>query len=442
MKLAIIGTGYVGLVAGVCFAETGNDVVCVDVDASKITRLKAGEMTIYEPDLDRLFLQNVREERLSFTTDLAEAVTHAEIIFLALPTPPGADGAADLRYVLSAAEEIGKLLDDYKVIVNKSTVPVGTADAVHECVARNARHEFDVVSNPEFLREGVAVEDFLKPERVVVGTESVRAERLMRELYRPFLLSGNPLLIMDARSAELTKYAANSMLALRISFMNDIANLCQRCGANVDHVRLGMGLDSRIGKRFLFSGIGYGGSCFPKDVLALIDTGRKHGTPQRLLEATHEINEDQKRSLLPRISEHFGGDLTGRKIAVWGLSFKPNTDDIREAPSLMLIRGLVEAGATVSAYDPEATEPARKELGDVAQFVTRYYDALDEADALVIVTEWNKFREPDFGFMKELMKEPVIFDGRNVYDLEIMAERGFTYYSIGRPTIKAEVTMV
>lgn len=435
MKLAVIGTGYVGLVAGVCFAESGNDVICVDVDEAKVARLNAGEMTIFEPDLDRLFQRNTREEQLRFTTDLAQAVAHAEIIFLALPTPPGADGAADLRYVLSAAEEIGKLLDGYKVIVTKSTVPVGTADAVREHVARHARHEFDVVSNPEFLREGVAVEDFLKPERVVIGTESARAERLMRELYRPFLLSGNPLLVMDTRSAELTKYAANSMLALRISFMNDIANLCQRCDANVDLVRLGMGVDSRIGKRFLFSGIGYGGSCFPKDVLALIDTGRKHNAPQRLLEATHEINEAQKRSMLPRIVEHFGGSLQGRKIAVWGLAFKPNTDDIREAPSLVLIRGLIEAGAQVSAYDPEAMEPARRALGEEIEFAARHYDALEGADALVIVTEWNKFREPDFNFMRELLKQPVIFDGRNVYDLETMRERGFTYYSIGRPTI-------
>ena len=438
MKLAVIGTGYVGLVAGICFAESGNDVICVDIDESKVERLRAGELTIYEPGLDRLFDRNRRDERLLFTSDLAEAVGPADIIFLALPTPPGEDGSADLSYVLKAAEDIGRLIDGYKVIVNKSTVPVGTADAVHERIARHACCEFDVVSNPEFLREGNAVDDFMRPERVVIGTSSERAEKTMRELYHPFLLSGNPLLVMDARSAELTKYAANSMLAMRISFMNDIANLCERCGANVDWVRLGIGMDSRIGKRFLFSGIGYGGSCFPKDVQAIINTGRVYDAPQRLLEATHDINEKQKQGLLPRILEHFDDDIAGRRFALWGLAFKPNTDDVREAPALVLIEGLLEGGAQVCAYDPEAQEAARRVLGDKIGYARRHYDACEGADALIIVTEWNKFREPDFEFMRELLRQPVIFDGRNVYELDTMRTHGFTYYSIGRPVVRSE----
>jgi UDPglucose 6-dehydrogenase len=438
MKLAVIGTGYVGLVAGVCFAESGNDVICVDVDESKVERLRAGESTIFEPGLETLFERNRREERLLFTSDLAEAVEPADIIFLALPTPPGEDGSADLSYVLQAAEDIGRLMDSYKIIVTKSTVPVGTADAVHERVARHATCEFDVVSNPEFLREGNAVDDFMRPERVVVGTSSPRAEKTMRELYHPFLLSGNPLLVMDTRSAEITKYAANSMLALRISFMNDIANLCERCGANVDLVRLGIGLDSRIGKRFLFAGTGYGGSCFPKDVKALIHTGREYNAPQRLLEATHAINEEQKLTLLPRILEHFDGDISGRKFAVWGLAFKPNTDDVREAPALILIEQLLAQGARVCAYDPEATDATRRIIGDKIGYVRRHYDACEDADALIIMTEWNKFREPDFDFMRELLRQPVIFDGRNVYDIATMRTRGYTYYSIGRPVVRPE----
>ncbi len=440
MKLAVIGTGYVGLVAGVCFAEAGNDVICVDVDEAKLERLRGGELTIYEPGLDHLFKRNMREDRLTFTTDLADAVMRSEILFLALPTPPGADGAADLSFVLGAAEKIGALLTEasaYKVVVTKSTVPVGTADKVREAVSRHARGGFDVVSNPEFLREGVAVEDFMKPERVIIGTESSRAETMMRELYHPFLLSGNPLLVMDNRSAEVTKYAANSMLALRISFMNDIANLCASCGADVDKVRLGVGLDSRIGKRFLFPGIGYGGSCFPKDVQALIATGRAHGAPQRLLEATEAINQDQKQVLVPRIMEHFNGDISGRKFALWGLAFKPNTDDMREAPSLTLIEELTARGARISAYDPEATEVARRVIGDKIEFVGRHYEACEGADALIIATEWNKFREPDFNYLKELLNEPIIFDGRNVYELDTMQRHGFTYYSIGRPVVRA-----
>ncbi len=438
MKLAVIGTGYVGLVAGVCFAEAGSDVICVDVDEAKVARLNSGELTIFEPGLDRLFDRNRREERLHFTSNLEEAVHFAEIIFLALPTPAGADGAADLSYVLKASEAIGKLLNGYKLIVTKSTVPVGTADAVSEAIGRHASCAYDVASNPEFLREGGAVDDFLKPERVVIGTSSERAEKLLRELYHPFLLSGNPLLVMDPRSAEVTKYAANSMLALRISFMNDIANLCEKCGANVDHVRLAIGVDSRIGKRFLFPGIGYGGSCFPKDVQALINTGREHGAPQRLLEATHDINEEQKQSLLPRIEEHFGGDIRGRRFAIWGLAFKPNTDDVREAPALVLIDQLLSRGASVHAYDPEAMEPVRRLLGDKISYAKRHYEACEGADALIIVTEWNKFREPDFDYMHELLKSSVIFDGRNIYELETMREHGFTYYSIGRPTVKSD----
>jgi UDPglucose 6-dehydrogenase len=438
MKLAVIGTGYVGLVAGVCFAESGNDVICVDVDQSKVERLSQGELTIYEPGLDRLFHRNREEERLVFTSDLAEAVHASEIIFLALPTPQGEGGEADLSYVLKASESIGKLIKkgDYKVVVTKSTVPVGTADKVREVLTANAKGEFDVVSNPEFLREGVAIEDFLKPERVVIGTDSERAERAMRDLYHPFLLSGNPLLVMDNRSAEVTKYAANAMLALRISFMNDIANLCDNCGADVDKVRLGVGLDSRIGKRFLFAGIGYGGSCFPKDVQALVATGRQHGAPQRLLEATEAINYDQKHKLLGCVNEHFGGDLSGKKFALWGLSFKPNTDDMREAPSLTIIKGLLEAGATVCAYDPEATAATKRLIGDSIEYSKRHYDALEGADALIIATEWNKFREPDFGFMRELLKNAVIFDGRNLYELETIRQHKFNYYSIGRPSVK------
>lgn len=439
MKLAVIGTGYVGLVAGVCFAESGNDVICVDVDTSKVERLSQGELTIYEPGLDHLFKRNREEERLLFTSDLAQAINFAEIIFLALPTPQGEGGEADLSYVLKASEAIGKLITkgDYKVVVTKSTVPVGTADKVREALGKYAQGEVDVVSNPEFLREGVAVDDFLRPERVVIGTDSERAERLMHDLYHPFLLSGNPFLVMDNRSAEVTKYAANAMLAIRISFMNDVANLCENCGADVDKVRLGVGLDSRIGKRFLFAGIGYGGSCFPKDVQALVATGREHNAPQRLLEATEAINYDQKRKIVPRILEHFGGDVSGKRFALWGLSFKPNTDDMREAPSLTIIKELTERGATICAYDPEATNATKRMIGDQIEYSKRHYDALEGADALIIATEWNKFREPDFGFMREVLKNPVIFDGRNLYELDSMRHHKFTYYSIGRPAVKA-----
>jgi UDPglucose 6-dehydrogenase len=440
MKLAVIGTGYVGLVAGVCFAEAGNDVLCVDVVREKLDRLKSGELTIYEPGLEHLFARNLREERLKFTNDLPAAVAHADIIFLALPTPPLPSGEADLSYILNCAQDIGKLLEKYTVIVTKSTVPVGTADKVQAAIAQNAKCEFDVASNPEFLREGVAVEDFLKPERVVIGTSSERAEKLLRELYHPFVLSGNPILAMDTRSAEITKYAANAMLAVRISFMNDIANLCEACDANVDFVRLGIGLDSRIGKRFLFAGTGYGGSCFPKDVSALVMTGREYGAPQRIPEATQQINEQQKKTLLPRIENHFGGDLNGKKFAVWGIAFKPNTDDIREAPSLVIIKELVGRGASVAAYDAEAIAPAKKalaDLGEAVSFTSNPYEACEDADALVIVTEWNSFRDPDWELLRANLTAPVIFDGRNIYELETAAQHGFTYYSIGRPIVRA-----
>ncbi len=438
MKLAVIGTGYVGLVAGVCFAEVGNEVLCVDVDEEKLARLRNGEVPIYEPGLDHLFARNLRENRLCFTNDLKQAVAHAEIIFLALPTPPAPDGSADLSFILGAAEEIGKLLEKYTVIVTKSTVPVGTADKVRDAILKNARCEFDVASNPEFLREGAAVEDFLKPERVILGVSSERAEKLLRELYHPFVLSGNPVLVMDTRSAEITKYAANAMLAMRISFMNDIANLCDACGANVDWVRLGVGLDSRIGKRFLFAGTGFGGSCFPKDVSALALTGQEFGTPQRLAEATQQINAEQKQVLLHRIEAHFDGDLKDKTFALWGIAFKPNTDDIREAPALTIIDYLIKSGALIRAYDPEAMPPAQRELashGDKIFWAKNLYEACEDADGLIIATEWGVFREPDFERLKSLLSTPVIFDGRNIYALDTMREHDFTYYSIGRPTV-------
>jgi UDPglucose 6-dehydrogenase len=443
MKLTVIGTGYVGLVAGVCFAEVGNEVLCVDVDEAKLARLRNGELPIYEPGLEHLFTRNLRENRLCFTNDLTEAVAHAEVIFLALPTPPTATGEADLSFILNCARDIGQLMDGYRVIVTKSTVPVGTADKVGDSVAqsleqRGAEIEFDVASNPEFLREGVAVEDFLKPERVVLGVSSERAEKVLRELYHPFVLSGNPILVMDTRSSEITKYAANAMLAVRISFMNDIANLCDACGANVDFVRLGVGLDSRIGKRFLFAGTGYGGSCFPKDVSALVETGKEFGAPQRLPEATQQINDAQKQVLIPRIEAHFDGDLAGKTFAVWGIAFKPNTDDIREAPSLEIIEALIARGANVRAYDPEAMPPAQRVLArheDKIVWVQKLYEACEGADALIIATEWGAFREPDFERLKGLLKNAVIFDGRNIYELDTMRDHGFSYYSIGRPTV-------
>jgi UDPglucose 6-dehydrogenase len=436
-KIAVIGTGYVGLVAGTCFAETGNHVICVDVDEEKVKKLSSGIMTIFEPGLEVLFKRNLREERLRFTTDLKIAVEQSELIFLALPTPPSEDGSADLKYVISAAKEIGKLLNGYKIIVNKSTVPVGTAEKVRDAVAEYAKHEFDVVSNPEFLREGVAVDDFLKPERVVIGSSSPKATELMKQLYEPFVRQGNPILVMDERSAELTKYAANAMLALKISFMNEVANLCERVGANVDMVRRGIGTDSRIGKQFLYAGVGYGGSCFPKDVQALIKTSEEYHYDFKILKSVEAVNHAQKHTIIKKMEAYFGGSekLKGKRFALWGLSFKPNTDDIREAPSLVVIEELLKRGASLAAFDPEAIENVRKLYDGKIIFTTSQYDALVDADALIIVTEWNEFRNPDFNKIKRTLKEPLIFDGRNVYDIEKMKQLGFKYFSIGRPVV-------
>lgn len=431
-KIAVVGTGYVGLVTGTCFAETGNQVICVDIDAQKVTRMKNGEVPIYEPHLDVLFERNIEAGRLSFTTDLNEGIRDAEIIFLALPTPPGEDGSADLRYILGVADDLGKLITDYKVIVDKSTVPVGTAEKVRRAIAANATVEFDVVSNPEFLREGFAVDDFMKPDRVVIGTSSPKAEKIMEQLYKPFVRQGNPILFMDEKSAELTKYAANSFLATKITFMNEIANFCELVGADVDKVRIGIGSDERIGKRFLFPGIGYGGSCFPKDVQALVKSGTDSGFSFEILKAVMDVNEEQKTVLFPKMKNFFRGDLKGKRIAVWGLAFKPDTDDIREAPALYMIDALLEAGATITAYDPEAMDNVKALLGDKIAFSANEYDALDGADALLICTEWGVFRNPDFDKMAQLMRDKVIFDGRNLFEVAEMTERGFYYSSIGR----------
>jgi UDPglucose 6-dehydrogenase len=432
MKIAVVGTGYVGLVTGTCFAETGNRVTCVDIDPNKINKLAAGEITIYEPGLEKIFLRNLREGRLQFTTDLKEGVADAEIIFLALPTPPGEDGSADLRYVLGVAADLGKLLKDYKVIVDKSTVPVGTAEKVQAAVAAHYSGEFDVVSNPEFLREGVAVEDFMKPDRVVIGTQSERARKVMNDLYAPFVRQGNPIIFMDEKSAELTKYAANSFLATKISFMNEIAQLCERMGADVDMVRRGIGSDDRIGKRFLFPGIGYGGSCFPKDVQALIKSAEDVQYNFSILQAVEAVNERQKKHLLPKIRNHFNGNLQGVKLALWGLAFKPNTDDIREAPALQLIEALTSEGAIMVAYDPEAMANVKKLVGDKIQYAANPYDALVGADALIIATEWSEFRTPDFDRIGETLQQKVIFDGRNLFDVKQMKALGYHYESIGR----------
>lgn len=434
MKIAVIGTGYVGLVTGTCFAETGNTVTCVDIDEKKIGKLRAGEVTIYEPGLEPIFLRNREQGRLLFTTDLGNGIEKAQIIFLALPTPPDDDGSADLSYVLRVAEDIGDHIDSYTVIVDKSTVPVGTAEKVRDVLLQKLDNDlFDVVSNPEFLREGVAVEDFMKPDRVVIGTSSERARKIMERLYMPFVRQGNPIFFMDERSAEMTKYAANAYLATRISFMNEIANVCERLGANVDNVRRGIGSDSRIGKRFLFAGIGYGGSCFPKDVAALDKMALESGYTFRILDAVMDVNAHQKQVLVRKIESFFDGDLKDKTIALWGLSFKPNTDDIREAPAIEIIRGLLQLGATIRAYDPEAIDNMRNEFPQGVTFVESMYDALENADALVIVTEWSVFRMPDFSKMKTLMKGSVVFDGRNLYDEENMREMGFYYESIGRP---------
>lgn len=436
MKIAVVGTGYVGLVTGTCFAETGNQVICVDIDQKKVEKLSSGKITIYEPGLEKIFLRNQKEGRLQFTTSLEEGIKDAQVIFLALPTPPGEDGSADLKYILGVADHLGKILKDYKVIVDKSTVPVGTADKVTAAIAKNAQVEFDVVSNPEFLREGVAVDDFMKPDRVVIGTSSEKAKKIMNDLYAPFVRQGNPIIFMDEKSAELTKYAANSFLATKITFMNEIAQLCELLGADVDMVRRGIGSDERIGKRFLFPGIGYGGSCFPKDVQALAKSSEDVNYQFKILDAVMDVNEKQKLHLLPKIKAFFNNNLQGKKIALWGLAFKPNTDDIREAPALYIIEELLKEGASVATFDPEAMNNVREIVGDTITFVESQYDALENADALVIATEWSEFRTPDFEKIGATLKHKAIFDGRNLFDLKQMEELGYYYVSIGRKTIQ------
>ncbi|WP_224999782.1 UDP-glucose/GDP-mannose dehydrogenase family protein [Cesiribacter sp. SM1] len=442
MRIAVVGTGYVGLVTGTCFAETGNHVMCVDIDERKVNKLRNGQITIYEPGLDVLFERNIKQKRLEFTTNLAEGIKGAEIIFLALPTPPGEDGSADLKYILKVADDLGPLLEQYTIIVDKSTVPVGTAEKVRDRIAKNARVEFDVVSNPEFLREGVAVEDFMKPDRVVIGTESPKARKKMEHLYAPLVRQGNPVIFMDERSAELTKYAANSFLATKITFMNEIANLCELLGADVDAVRHGVGTDSRIGKRFLFAGIGYGGSCFPKDVQALAKSSSDANYEFQILQSVMEVNQNQKTKLIPAVKEYFDGDLKGKTIAVWGLAFKPYTDDIREAPALYNIEALLEAGARVKAYDPEAMENVREQLGDRIEYCDSMYECISGCDALMIMTEWPVFRTPEFDQLESTLNNKVIFDGRNLYEPEQMEELGFTYISIGRKAVNPKVKSV
>ncbi len=437
MKIAVVGTGYVGLVTGTCFAETGNYVTCIDIDTKKVESLKKGKITIYEPGLEVLFDRNRKEGRLTFTTELAEGIKNAEVIFLALPTPPGEDGSADLKYIIGVSEHLGKILDHYAVIVDKSTVPVGTTEKVSAKIAENAKVEFDVVSNPEFLREGVAVDDFMKPDRVVIGTKSDRAKAIMERLYAPLVRQGNPVIFMDERSAEMTKYAANSFLAMKITFMNEIANLCELVGADVDNVRKGIGTDSRIGKRFLFPGIGYGGSCFPKDVQALGKTAKEYGYDFKILKSVMFVNDRQKTKLIPQLKAYFGGDIKGKTIALWGLAFKPHTDDIREAPALYNIKALKRAGAKVVVFDPEAISNVRKEIGKKVKYATSQYDAVQGADALMIMTEWPEFRTPDFEKLGEALNNKVIFDGRNLYELKDMNKLGFDYFSIGRDKIKA-----
>lgn len=435
MKIAVVGTGYVGLVTGTCLAETGNQVICVDINEQKVKMMQDGQLPIYEPGLELLFYRNILQKRLHFTSNLADAIAEAKIIFLALPTPPGGDGSADLSYVLGAAKDIAKLIEEYKVIVTKSTVPVGTADKVAAIMKENTSVEFAVVSNPEFLREGVAVEDFMKPDRVVVGTSDERARKLMGELYAPYVRQGNPIIFMDERSSELTKYAANSFLATKISFMNEIANLCELVGADVDMVRRGIGADNRIGKRFLFPGIGYGGSCFPKDVQALAKSAEENQYDFKILNAVMHVNQIQKKLLVEKVRKYYKGDLKGKKFAMWGLAFKPETDDIREAPSLYIIDELLAAGAKVVAYDPEAVKNVKALLGEKITYADDPYEALRGADALLIVTEWSAFRTPDFEQLESMLKEKVIFDGRNLYELEKMIDLGFYYNSIGRKEI-------
>ena len=436
MKIAVIGTGYVGLVTGTCLAETGNDVICVDINEAKVKQMQAGEVPIYEPGLDLLFHRNIEQERLTFTTNLADAVKDAQIIFMALPTPPGGDGAADLSYILGAAKDISKLITEYKVIVNKSTVPVGTADKVKAVFAANTSIEVDVVSNPEFLREGVAVDDFMKPDRVVLGTKSEKAKKLMTELYGPYVRQGNPILFMDERSSELTKYAANSFLATKITFMNEVANLCELVGADVDAVRRGIGSDDRIGKRFLFPGVGYGGSCFPKDVQALVKSSDDYAYDFQILKSVMEVNERQKTILVDKVLKYYKNDIKGKHFALWGLAFKPETDDIREAPALYIIDALVKNGATVTVFDPEAMGNVKNIIGDQVNYAKNQYEALENADALLIATEWSVFRNPDFEKIESILKNKVVFDGRNLYDLQKMIDLGYYYNSIGRKLIE------
>lgn len=439
MRIAVIGTGYVGLVTGTCFAEMGNQVTCVDIDDKKVEMLRNGEVPIFEPGLKKLLDRNIAKGRITFTTELQDGLDNGDVLFLALPTPPDEDGSADLKYVLGVAADIGERINKYKVIVNKSTVPVGTADKVRDIITSKTNVPFDVVSNPEFLREGAAVSDFLKPDRVVVGTESEKARGIMGELYAPFVMQGNPIYYMNTRSSELTKYASNSYLATRISFMNEMANLCDKLGANVDEVRLGMGSDSRIGKRFLFAGVGYGGSCFPKDVLALCSTSKENEYDFQILNSVVKVNQLQRKRFFDRIKAHFDGDLKGKKFAIWGLAFKPNTDDIREAPAIYLIQRFLDAGATLSVYDQEATANTKELFGDEITYEAEPYACLKDAEALIAVTEWAEFRTPDFPRMKELMKQAIIFDGRNIYDPGVPESHGFHYQSIGRP-ISEKVT--
>ncbi len=438
MNIAVVGTGYVGLVTGTCFSETGNHVTCVDIDANKVARLQRGEIPIFEPGLDLLFERNTKQGRLHFTTDLASAIKDAKIIFLALPTPPGEDGSADLSYILGVSAQLSKLIKDYKVIVDKSTVPVGTSEKVHALLADNLSEDlFDVVSNPEFLREGVAVDDFMKPDRVVIGTKSERARKVMKQLYEPFVRQGNPIYFMDERSAEMTKYAANAYLAARISFMNEIANLCELTGANVDNVRIGMGSDNRIGKRFLFPGIGYGGSCFPKDVQALFKTAEDHKYDFKILRSVMTVNQLQKTALMKKIKKFYKNSVAGKTFAFWGLAFKPNTDDIREAPALYMIDELLALGAKVQVFDPEAMANVKKIYGEKIQYMSDEYAVLQGADSLVIATEWSVFRQPDFDRVK-VIKDNAIFDGRNLYDLDKMKALRFNYESIGRNPIRVK----
>lgn len=440
MKIAVVGTGYVGLVAGTCFADSGNNVVCVDIDPEKIKKLHQGQIPIFEPGLEGLVLRNVEEERLSFTTDIKSSVENSEIIFIAVGTPPDEDGSADLKHVLAVARDIGKNMNNFKVVVNKSTVPVGTADKVTAEIKKHTNLEFSVVSNPEFLKEGAAIDDFMRPDRVVIGTSNPKAAEMMRRLYAPFVRSGNPIHVMDERSAELTKYAANSLLATKISFINEIANLCDKVGANIEHIRQGIASDSRIGHHFIYPGTGYGGSCFPKDVQALIRTAREYGVETQIIQSVEDVNYRQKTVLFERIKDYFNGDLAGKTIAMWGLAFKPRTDDMREAPAIAMINALAKEGATIHGHDPEALHEAKRIFGDrVGKDITLFnkkYDALEDADALLIMTEWNAFREPDFHLIKESLRRPAIFDGRNLYEPERMDELGIDYFSIGRPKLK------